>query len=81
MINEICITIQPESPDALPVMGSLAKSQRLCLHDVLKKYPTVTNGLVSGFFSLLSVRGLAGENGYKSIDATRFRRINLLMLD
>jgi len=31
-------------------MDSLAKSQRLCLAYVLKKHPSVTNGLVSGFF-------------------------------
>ena len=81
MRNDLSITVQPESPSTLSIMGSLARSQRLCLHHVLKKCSSVTNGLVSGFFSLLSVRGFAGENGYKSIDATRFRRINLLMLD
>jgi len=81
MHNDRRITVQPESPDALLIRDSLAKSQWLCLHDVLKKYASVTNGLVSGFFFLLSVHGFAGEDGYKSIDTTRFRRTNLLMLD
>jgi len=63
------ITIIPESRDALSVMVSLAESQRLCLHQVLKKCATVTIGLVSGFFFLVKVHGFAGESGYKSIHA------------
>lgn len=62
-------------------MVSLAGSQWLCLHEVLKKCAPVAARLISGFFFLVQVQCFAGESGYKSIHAPTFLRHMFLMLD
>jgi hypothetical protein len=72
MCANLGITVKPESRNARSVMISLAESQRLCLHQVLKKCAVVTTRLVSGFFFLAQVHRFAGEDGYKSIHTASF---------
>jgi CBS domain-containing protein len=75
------ITVKPESRRVLWLMVVLAGSQRLCLHEVLKKCAPVSTRLISGFFFLVQVQRSAGESGYKSIHASAFWRHMFLMLD